>query len=36
LIGLYTGLHKGHDPDRLKNLSRVVVLEEETSEHAAI
>lgn len=36
LIGLYTGLHKGHDPDRPKNLSRVVVLEEETSEHAAI
>lgn len=36
LLGLYTGLHKGHDPDRPKNLSRVVVLEEETSEHAAI
>ena len=36
LLGLYTGLHKGHDPDRPRNLSRVVVLEEETSEHAAI
>lgn len=36
LMGLYTGLHKGHDPDRPRNLSRVVVLEEETSEHAAI
>jgi glucosamine--fructose-6-phosphate aminotransferase (isomerizing) len=36
LIGLYTGLDKGQDPDRPRNLSRVVVLEEETSEHAAI
>jgi glutamine---fructose-6-phosphate transaminase (isomerizing) len=36
LVGLYTGLHKGEDPDRPRNLSRVVVLEEETSEHAAI
>lgn len=36
LTGLYTGLRKGHDPDRPRNLSRVVVLEEETSEHAAI
>ena len=26
LLGLYTGLKKGHDPDRPKNLSRVVVL----------
>jgi hypothetical protein len=29
--GLYSGLHKGHDPDRPRNLSRVVILEEETS-----
>lgn len=36
LMGLYTGLHKGHDPDRPRNLSRVVILEEETSEHAAL
>jgi glucosamine--fructose-6-phosphate aminotransferase (isomerizing) len=36
LLGMYTGLHKGHDPDRPRNLSRVVILEEETSEHAAI
>ncbi len=26
LLGLYTGLKKGHDPDRPRNLSRVVVL----------
>jgi glucosamine--fructose-6-phosphate aminotransferase (isomerizing) len=26
LLGLYTGLKKGHDPDRPRNLSRVVIL----------
>ncbi|HZE26366.1 MAG TPA: SIS domain-containing protein [Terriglobales bacterium] len=40
LMGLYTGLKKGLDPDRPRNLSRVVVLEDEdsseTPEHAAI
>jgi glucosamine--fructose-6-phosphate aminotransferase (isomerizing) len=39
LLGLYTGIKKGYDPDKPRNLSRVVVLEEdsqETSEHAAI
>jgi glutamine---fructose-6-phosphate transaminase (isomerizing) len=40
LMGLYTGTKKGLDPDRPRNLSRVVVLEDEdsaeTSEHAAI
>ena len=40
LTGLYTGLKKGLDPDRPRNLSRVVVLEDEDSsekpEHAAI
>jgi glutamine---fructose-6-phosphate transaminase (isomerizing) len=40
LMGLYTGLEKGLDPDNPRNLSRVVVLEDEdTSEestHAAI
>ncbi len=36
LIGLYTGLQKGLDPDRPRNLSRVVVLEgqEEKPQHA--
>ena len=40
LMGLYTGIEKGLDPDRPRNLSRVVVLEEEDSpeepKHAAI
>ena len=39
LMGLYTGLKKGLDPDNPKNLSRVVVLDDEaaqTSEHAAL
>jgi glucosamine--fructose-6-phosphate aminotransferase (isomerizing) len=27
LLGLYTGLKKGHDPDRPRNLSRAVILE---------
>lgn len=40
LMGLFTGTKKGLDPDRPRNLSRVVVLEDEdsaeTSEHAAI
>lgn len=40
LMGLYTGIKKGHDPDKPRNLSRVVVLEEEgpteTPQHAAI
>jgi len=36
LMGLYTGLQKGLDPDRPTNLSRVVILEEdeERPEHA--
>jgi hypothetical protein len=34
-MGLYTGLKKGHDPDRPRNLSRVVILEEESPERAA-
>lgn len=29
LMGLYTGLQKGLDPDRPRNLSRVVILEED-------
>ena len=28
LLGLYTGLKKGHDPDRPRNLSRAVILSE--------
>jgi len=40
LMGLYTGLKKGLDPDKPRNLSRVVVLADEDSserpEHAAI
>jgi glucosamine--fructose-6-phosphate aminotransferase (isomerizing) len=40
LMGLYTGIKKGHDPDKPRNLSRVVVLEEEgrrrTPQHVAI
>lgn len=40
LLGLYTGIKKGLDPDRPRHLSRVVVLEDEpsseASEHAAI
>lgn len=40
LMGLYTGLKKGLDPDRPRNLSRVVVLADEDSserpKHAAI
>ncbi len=38
-MGLYTGLKKGLDPDNPKNLSRVVLLDDETSqtsEHAAL
>jgi glucosamine--fructose-6-phosphate aminotransferase (isomerizing) len=39
LLGLYTGLKKGFDPDSPRNLSRVVLLDEEESrkkpEHAA-
>jgi glutamine---fructose-6-phosphate transaminase (isomerizing) len=31
LLGLYTGLHKGLDPDSPRNLSRVVTLEKEPS-----
>jgi len=30
LLGLYTGLHKGLDPDTPRNLSRVVTLENDT------
>jgi len=38
LMGLYTGLRKGLDPDNPRNLTRVVVLDEEKSEktHAAL
>ena len=38
LMGLYTGLKKGQDPDRPRNLSRVVILEEESAspEHASL
>jgi len=38
LMGLYAGLQKGLDPDRPRNLSRVVILkeDEERPEHAAI
>jgi glucosamine--fructose-6-phosphate aminotransferase (isomerizing) len=38
LMGLYTGLQKGLDPDRPTNLSRVVILkeDEERPEHASI
>lgn len=40
LMGLYTGIEKGLDPDNPRNLSRVVVLEDEGSteekKHAAI
>ena len=39
LMGLYTGLKKGLDPDNPKNLSRVVLLADEsseTSEHATL
>jgi glucosamine--fructose-6-phosphate aminotransferase (isomerizing) len=40
LMGLYTGIEKGLDPDQPRNLSRVVVLQDEDtpeeSEHAAI
>ena len=39
LTGLYTGRKKGHDPDEPRNLSRVVILDEERSpgnpQHAA-
>jgi glutamine---fructose-6-phosphate transaminase (isomerizing) len=31
LLGLYTGLHKGQDPDSPRNLSRVVTLDKEPS-----
>jgi hypothetical protein len=31
LTGLYTGLNKGLNPDSPRNLTRVVVLEDETS-----
>ena len=39
LMGLYTGLKKGLDPDNPKNLSRVVLLDDEsgqTSKHATL
>jgi glutamine---fructose-6-phosphate transaminase (isomerizing) len=40
LMGLYTGIEKGLDPDNPRNLSRVVLLEDEdspeASQHAAI
>ena len=36
LMGLYTGLKKGLDPDRPRNLSRVVILKEDRPQHATI
>jgi glutamine---fructose-6-phosphate transaminase (isomerizing) len=40
LLGLYTGLKKGLDPDSPRNLSRVVMLDDQKSrtkpEHASI
>jgi glucosamine 6-phosphate synthetase-like amidotransferase/phosphosugar isomerase protein len=37
LLGVYTALHKGLDPDNPRNLSRVVVLKDEKQpENAAI
>jgi glucosamine--fructose-6-phosphate aminotransferase (isomerizing) len=39
LMGLYTGLKKGLDPDNPRNLSRVVILDEaesEKDEHATL
>ena len=40
LLGLYSGLKKGLDPDSPRNLSRVVLLDEDKSrnkpEHASI
>jgi glucosamine--fructose-6-phosphate aminotransferase (isomerizing) len=40
LLGLHTGLKKGLDPDSPRNLSRVVLLDDDTSrakpEHASI
>jgi len=36
LMGLYTGLQKGLDPDRPRNLSRVVILKEDRPQHATI
>lgn len=39
LMGLYTGLNKGLDPDNPRNLSRVVILDDDNSgkaEHAAL
>jgi glutamine---fructose-6-phosphate transaminase (isomerizing) len=34
LLGLYTALHKGLDPDRPRNLSRVVILKDEKKQPA--
>lgn len=36
LMGLYTGLKKGLDPDRPRNLNRVVILKEDRPQHATI
>lgn len=39
LLGLYSGLKKGFDPDRPRNLSRVVILDDESPEkpeHASL
>jgi glucosamine--fructose-6-phosphate aminotransferase (isomerizing) len=36
LMGLYTALLKGLDPDRPKNLSRVVVLDDQQPDNAAV
>jgi glucosamine 6-phosphate synthetase-like amidotransferase/phosphosugar isomerase protein len=40
LLGLYTGLDKGLDPDAPRNLSRVVTLEQNhpsmTTKHASL
>ncbi len=36
LLGLHTGLKKGLDPDSPRNLSRVVLLDDDKPEHASI
>lgn len=36
LLGLHTGLKKGLDPDTPRNLSRVVLLDDDKPEHASI
>jgi glucosamine--fructose-6-phosphate aminotransferase (isomerizing) len=36
LLGLHTGLKKGLDPDSPRNLTRVVLLDDDKPEHASI